>query len=66
MSPKDTAVIKAFLAHEAGESRKLATDGKRLDGRWMGGTGIAEWGKGHVYFSDLGHDYVTLNAEYST
>lgn len=54
LTAKCMAVVKAFLNHEPGESAKLATDGVRLDGLWMGGTGIAQWDKGHVYFNDLG------------
>jgi hypothetical protein len=44
----------ASQGKEPGESAKLSSDGMRLDGMWMGGTGIAQWDKGHVYFNDLG------------
>jgi hypothetical protein len=35
--------VLAFLDKRAADSKKLWTDGKRLDGLWMGGRGIAEW-----------------------
>jgi hypothetical protein len=51
---KDRAVLTAFLLHESADSRKLWTDGQRLDGHWMGGSNIAEWAAEHVVIHDLG------------
>lgn len=51
----DKAVIDAFTDKKAASGNKLTTDGKRLDGNWSGGTGIAEWGTdGKIHFKDLG------------
>ena len=55
---KDKAVIRAFLDRKAMEGAKLTTDGKSLDGMWMGGKGIAIWnpkgdGKG-IIINELG------------
>ena len=50
----DKKVVEAFLDKQPAESRKLSTDGKRLDGLWMGGMGIAEWKHGKIVFTDLG------------
>lgn len=55
---KDKAVIRAFLDRKAMEGTKLTTDGKSLDGMWMGGRGIAIWnpkgdGKG-IILNELG------------
>lgn len=50
----DKKVLKAFASQQAADGKKLSTDGKTLDGNWMGGRGIAEW-KGHkVVLHDLG------------
>lgn len=55
VSPKDKKVIDAFTDKKPMEGNKLTTDGKRLDGTWSGGRGIAEWGKdGKIHFNDLG------------
>lgn len=43
LSTKDVAVIDAFINRASGASKKLTTNGVRLDGNWMGGRGIAEW-----------------------
>lgn len=51
---KDRAVIKAFIARKAAVGHKLDTDGKRLDGSWMGGHGIAKWDDGEIVYPDLG------------
>ena len=50
----DKEVIKAFTEKKAADGKKLTTDGKRLDGQWMGGRGIAEWKDGKIHFNDLG------------
>ena len=54
LGPKDKKVMSAFLDKKKGEGKKLSTDGKRLDGLWMGGRGIAQWKTGKVHFQDLG------------
>ena len=41
LSKKDNAVIDAFIDGKSATSKKLDTDGKTLDGLWMGGSGIA-------------------------
>jgi hypothetical protein len=50
----DKDVLKAFLAKQPAQGTKLGTDGQRLDGLWMGGTGIAEWQGDKIYTKDLG------------
>lgn len=50
----DREVVKAFLDHQPMDGNKLSTNGERLDGNWMGGTGIAEWSDDKVIFKDLG------------
>jgi len=47
-------VIRAFTEKKSAEGKKLSTDGKVLDGLWMGGKKIAEWDKGKIFFNDLG------------
>jgi len=54
LTPKDKKVIDAFTDKKPAEGTKLTTDGKRLDGNWMGGSGIAEWSGGKIKFNDLG------------
>lgn len=54
---KDKRVIKAFLQGKADhDGYKLDTDGRRLDGLWMGGSNIAARSAltGLVSFNDLG------------
>lgn len=51
---KDKRVIEAFIRHESADGPKLWTDGERLDGLWMGGSGLAEWEQGSIQFSDPG------------
>jgi len=54
LGPKDKKVIDAFYEHKSMESKKLSTDGERLDGNWMGGDKIAYWKGGKVHISDVG------------
>lgn len=54
VGPNCKKVIDAFTDKKAMDGNKLTTDGKRLDGNWMGGTGIAEWKNGKIVFNDLG------------
>jgi len=51
---QDKAVIIAFADEQPAKGKKLSTDGKRLDGDWMGGKGIAEWKGRKVHLNDLG------------
>jgi len=53
-SKKDIAVLQAFVDKKSAESKKFSTDGKRLDGNWFGGRGIAEWKGDKIVFNDLG------------
>lgn len=43
LSDKDKKVIDAFTDKKPMEGKKLSTDGKQLDGNWMGGNNIAHW-----------------------
>jgi transcription antitermination factor NusG len=54
ISPADNKVIISFTEQKPGESRKLKTDGKTLDGLWMGGNNIAQWKSNKIHFNDLG------------
>lgn len=51
---KDKRVIEAFIRHERADGLKLSTDGHRLDGLWMGGSGLAEWIDGSISLPDPG------------
>lgn len=50
----DHKAISAFLSQKAFVGHKLESTGKRLNGMWMGGTGIAEWKGGKIHLNDLG------------
>ena len=54
LGKKDKAVLAAFADGKAAEGPKLSTDGKRLDGSWMGGNGLAAWKGGKVHVADSG------------
>ena len=54
LTPKDKKVIQEFYEQTSAESKKLYTDGKVLDGLWMGGNAIAEWEGRKIKFNDLG------------
>jgi hypothetical protein len=54
LTKADKTVIAAFLDQRPASSKKLITDGQRLDGLWMGGMGIAEWRGRRILFTDLG------------
>jgi hypothetical protein len=54
LTPKDKIVLRAFIDKKTAESKKIITDGKRLDGQWLGGLGIAKWENGKVYIFALG------------
>lgn len=53
-TPAGKKVVMAFLDKRSADSAKLRTDGKRLDGLWMGGRGIAEWVGDKIVLNDLG------------
>ena len=54
LGSKEKKVIDAFTEKKSASSPKLHTDGKTLDGLWMGGNRIAYWKDGKIYFSDTG------------
>lgn len=59
LDQKDRDVIYAFVDRYPMDGDKLSTDGKSLDGHWIGGNNIAEWVRGGPYgkwivFNDLG------------
>lgn len=43
---RDHRVLAAFVEERPADGFKLSTDGVRLDGNWLGGSGIAEWVEG--------------------
>jgi hypothetical protein len=45
----DQKVLRAFSEKKAAEGKKLSTNGRILDGHWMGGGRIAEWTREGVY-----------------
>lgn len=49
LSPADKKVLDAFTSQKPAEGKKFSSDGKRLDGLWMGGRGIAEWKSGKLH-----------------
>ena len=54
LGKSDKAVIKAFLDQRPLDGHKLSTDGKRLDGHWMGGNKIAAWKGDKIDLPDTG------------
>jgi len=54
MSPADKKVLDAFVDKESADSKKLSSDGKTLDGNWMGGKGIAVWKGDKIHLEDTG------------
>ena len=54
LSKTDKAVIRAFTEQRAASSKKLETDGQRLDIIGMGGQRAAEWKGDKIHFNDLG------------
>ena len=55
---KDERVLRAFAEHKALEGHKLSTDGRSLDGHWMGGRNLAVWRRGkrgmQIHLPDTG------------
>lgn len=43
MNTGSKKVIQAFFDKKSAESKKLSTDGKTLNGDWMGGNDLAHW-----------------------
>lgn len=54
LGKRDKRVITAFTDRRKADGYKLSTDGRRLDGAWMGGSNIASWENGKIVFHDLG------------
>jgi hypothetical protein len=54
LSPASKKVISAFLDKKEASSKKLSTDGKTLDGNWMGGSRICSWKGGKIVCHDVG------------
>ena len=58
LTPKDKRIIFGFLKKKREEvsSKKMYTNGIRLDGLWMGGSCIAYWDKSgdYIIIRDLG------------
>ncbi len=52
---RDERVLRAFLNREPLSGNKISTDGQKIDGHWLGGSGIARWeGEHHIEMPDLG------------
>lgn len=54
LGKSDKATIENFTDGMPSKGNKLTSDGKKLDGNWMGGNEIAYWKNGKIYFNDLG------------
>jgi hypothetical protein len=54
LGKNDKRVVMAFLDKKSMDGNKLSTDGKRLDGNWMGWNKIAEWKGGKIVTTNLG------------
>jgi hypothetical protein len=54
LSDKDKKVIEAFTDKKALTGNKLSTDGKTLDGSWMGGNKLAHWEGDKIVINDVG------------
>lgn len=50
LSPKDKKIIEAFTDKKSMDNNKFESDGKVLDGLWMGGKKIAYWKGGKISF----------------
>lgn len=49
----DKRVILAFTEKKSESSRKLETDGKNLEGLWMGGKNIAWWENDKIHIGPI-------------
>lgn len=54
LTARDKKVIGNFISGKEDYSKKLTSDGDRLDGNWMGGLGIAKWVGEKIVLTDLG------------
>lgn len=54
LTPKDKKVIISFINQKGAESNKFDTDGKQLDGNWMGGKNLAHWKGTKIVMGNLG------------
>lgn len=54
LTKSDRKVLAAFADQKSAESKNLSTDGKKLDGAWMGGGGLASWKGGKIHLRDTG------------
>lgn len=64
---RDHKAIRAFVNQEPFEGLKLSTDGRSLDGHWLGGSRIAEWTRHGIRLNDKGSraaDYVHKQIKY--
>jgi hypothetical protein len=50
----DQKVLRAFAEKRSADGDKLSTDGRRLDGHWLGGSRIAYWEDGQIHTPDRG------------
>jgi len=51
---QDHKALAAFVDKKPFEGHKLSTDGRKLDGHWLGGSRIAYRSRGQIHLSDLG------------
>ena len=49
LTDNDKKVLIAFTKGQSANTKHFSTDGKRLDGLWMGGNKIAYWKDGKIY-----------------
>ena len=54
LGKKDKGVLDAFSDKKSAESKYLSTDGKTLDGNWMGGSNIAKRKGNKIEINDIG------------
>lgn len=64
LSDKDKKVIDAFTDKKALTGKKLSTDGKTLDGSWMGGNKLAHWEGDKIVINDVGSKAGDVVARY--
>lgn len=51
---RDQKVLAAFAEKRSADGDKLSTDGKRIDGHWLGGSRLAYWERGQIHTPDRG------------
>ena len=65
LTPADKKVLDAFIDQKAATSKALSSDGKTLDGLWMGGNKMAEWlGGSQIKINDNGGKSSDVIARY--